>query len=168
MGCVLQPPVSWLPLHAKGGEDTQGCHQEVAFHPRWENRVLIASLFRRLLPFKEIGYIEQGEEFTRWTLLKTPWFSLYLHRLKCPVDLHFCHDHPWRFWAWLLIGGYYEQLNGAPVCFRPAGSMLYRTEKDMHNVWTERRANWSLMLATKKLREWGFQDCRDPLTYRKF
>lgn len=125
-------------------------------------------LLKRLLPSKELGYTEKGEEFTRYTLLKTRWFNVYLHRLRCPNNVDFCHDHPWRFWAFLLIGGYKEELNGAPARWRYPGSVLYRPETCKHNVWTGDRTNWSIIVTGPKMREWGFQECGRPETYRTF
>lgn len=123
---------------------------------------------KRWLKWKDLGYEDLGEEFTRYTLLKTPWFNVYLHRLYCPYNLAFCHDHPWWFLAFILTGGYWEELNGRLAVFRPPGSLLRRPATWKHNVWTGRRANWSIILTAPESRDWGFEDCRDPRTYKKF
>ena len=121
----------------------------------------IAGLLRRWLPHSEIGYKDKGEEFTTRTLFKNPWFSICLHRLVCPKDIDFCHDHPWWFMAFIIYGGYFEQLNGGPIRFRPPGSLLYRTEHDIHNVWTTKRANWSILIKGKKTKDWKGDSCRN-------
>ncbi len=115
-----------------------------------------------LLPHKEIGWTEIGEEFTRYTLLKTPWFAVYLHRLFCPNIPPHCHDHPWPFVAILLKNGYQEQSAGDEwwVTRRP-GDVLYRPATWSHNIYTPAGVSWSVILRGPKQRDWGFHECRE-------
>lgn len=115
----------------------------------WVVRLLCA-LFR----WKELGWPEIGEVFYRWTLLKTPWFSVYLHRLDArQYDPKTCHDHPWRFTAVVLRGGYWEYSGGRKV-WRAPGSVLYRPATYAHAVQT-RGVNWSLVVVGPKVRPWS-------------
>ena len=57
---------------------------------------------RRRVPFKEIGWTEIGEKFTRYALWRTRWFNVYLHQLYAPNWHPQCHDHPWGFVAVLI------------------------------------------------------------------
>lgn len=112
---------------------------------------------RRHFRFKEIGWDEIGETFTRFIIVDTPWFSIYLHKLDAPVLHEQCHDHPWHFWAVVLDGGYAEHTaNG--VAWRGPGSILYRHAKFAHNVVTN-GVGWSAIVASRKIRAWGFLDC---------
>lgn len=86
---------------------------------------------RRRLTFRELGWEEIGEKFTRFVLFKCRWFSVYLHKLDSPVENLKCHDHPWHFWAFVLWGGYFEEM-GCQTAWRPAGSVLYRTASPQH------------------------------------
>jgi hypothetical protein len=70
----------------------------------------ITKILKRFIPYKEIGWKDIGEEFTRFQIIKTPWFNLYLHRLYAPNWHPVCHDHPWTFIAILLKNGYLEQI----------------------------------------------------------
>lgn len=112
----------------------------------------IESWLRRIFPFKELGWVEIGEVFTRWTLLHTPWFKVFLHKLNCPVDPVTCHDHPWHFWTLILRTGYQERANGV-VTQRHPGALLYRPAKFLHSVWTQGDA-WSLIVVSNKVRVW--------------
>lgn len=48
--------------------------------------------------------------FKRWELLKTPWFSIYIHGIyKEDQDKHL-HNHPWKIFTLILKGSYIEQL----------------------------------------------------------
>lgn len=122
---------------------------------------------RWLLPYKDIGWTEIGEEFTRFQLVKTRWGNVYLHRLWCPNTHPNCHDHPWSFWTLLLKGGYLEfhvdsdlQDDGIWVRRKP-GQFLYRPAEWSHNVVTPFGVSWSLVLTGPKEREWGFHGCHD-------
>jgi hypothetical protein len=115
-----------------------------------------------LFPQREIGWHEIGEEFTRWTLLWTPWFTIYLHRLVALKMHPQCHDHPWGFIAVLLKGGYWEFHDGLWEWKRP-GSVLIRPAEWSHNVVTDENmgVSWSMIITGPKRREWGFQACHD-------
>lgn len=110
-----------------------------------------------LFPRRDIGWEEIGEEFTRWTLLWTPWFIIYLHRLKALTPHPQCHDHPWSFIAVLLKGGYSEYHNGVWT-WRRAGSVLFRPAMFSHNVVT-RGVSWSVIVTGPKYREWNLHSC---------
>jgi hypothetical protein len=112
---------------------------------------------RRWFPHEEIGWEYLGEKFTRFTILKTPFFRIYLHRLDAPQWHPECHDHPWHFWTLILYGGYLEKTDRECV-WRAPGTILYRPAKFRHNVIT-RGTSWSLILASRKVRSWGFMKC---------
>ncbi len=119
---------------------------------------------RRILPFKDIGWEEIGEEFTRFQLVKTRWFNVYLHRLLALQKHPHCHDHPWTFVAVLLKGGYWE-CRGGPTgnvwTWQKPGSVLYRPAEFRHTVVTN-GVSWSLIFTGPKRREWGFrEECHD-------
>lgn len=111
----------------------------------------------RLLPHKDIGWEAIGEKFTRYTLLKTPWFNVYLHQLNAPQWHPECHDHPWSFVTLILWGGYEEKVNGQ-LFWRDPGEIHYRPAEFSHNVRTKGTA-WSVIFTTAKKRDWGFQHC---------
>jgi hypothetical protein len=110
-----------------------------------------------LFRYKEIGWREIGEVFYRWTVIDTPWFSIYIHYLDAKLWHGKCHDHPWWFLALILSGGYWERAKGK-IVWRGVGSFLYRPAEFSHNVMTPSE-NWSLIVVGSKTRQWGFHDC---------
>jgi hypothetical protein len=128
---------------------------------------LFEKLIRRYIPFKEIGWAEIGEKFTRYQLLKTRWFNIYLHQLSAPKWHPQCHDHPWSFVAILLKSGYLEESvrdagNGDwyhEVKAHKPGSILYRPAEFSHNVITPFGTSWSIIFTGPKVRQWGFLTC---------
>lgn len=134
---------------------------------------MLTALLCKLFPYKEIGWKDIEEVFYRWTVLRTPWFRVYIHKLDAPIWHKQCHDHPWNFLAIILAGGYWE-IVGAPArgrsnhgrrvgrntFWRGRGSILYRPAKFAHNVATERGIpNWSLVIISPKQRDWGYLEC---------
>jgi hypothetical protein len=119
---------------------------------------LIEKLSRKYLKYKEIGWTDIGETFTRYALLRTPWFNIYLHQLDAPNWHPECHDHPWGFIAILLWRGYLERVGNKYFRHRP-GSILFRPATFTHNVITPYGTSWSLIFTTRKSRDWGFKPC---------
>jgi len=123
---------------------------------------LFEKLLRRFVPFKEIGWEDIGEKFTRYALIKNRWFALYLHQLDCLKWHPNCHDHPWSFCTLLIWPGYLEESGvGANygIRWRKPGTVLYRPAEFSHNVVTPEGQSWSLVLTGPKKREWGFKQC---------
>lgn len=131
-------------------------------------RTGFAGFLRRHLPYKEIGWREIGEEFTRYQLIKSRWFNVYLHRLYAPNWHPECHDHPWGFVAVLLWRGYLERMaHGDRVTDhrRWPGMVLFRPATLAHNVITPYGVSWSIIFTTPKKRDWGFRPCDRPVTH---
>ena len=127
---------------------------------------MIETFFRKYVPFKEIGWADIGEEFTRFQLLKSRWLNIYLHRLSAPNWHPECHDHPWGFVAILLRRGYLERIGGRDYR-RRAGSILWRPATSTHNVITPYGTSWSLIFAGPKSRQWGFKPCERHTNERR-
>lgn len=111
-----------------------------------------------LLKKKEIGWKEIGEEFTRYVILKTPWFQILLHRLWSPNWHPSAHNHPWSFVTIILRGGYIERVPKGWSRWRGPGSLLYRPAEFAHNVATGGSVCWSLVITGPKRRQWQFVD----------
>lgn len=121
------------------------------------------AFIRRHLSFKEIGWTDIGEEFTRYALWRTPWFNIYLHQLYAPMWHMECHDHPWGFIAVLIKNGYVERV-GKRDYRRRVGSVLFRPATFTHNVITPYGTSWSVIFTTRKSRDWGFKPCDRPVS----
>jgi hypothetical protein len=123
------------------------------------------AVLRRLFPFREIGWEQYGERFTRFTLLWTPWLVIHLHIIDSPRRHARCHTHPFHFWTLILWGGYWETLPKGTF-WRPAGSLLFRPARTVHNVVTA-GTSWSLVFASWRVGPWRMVeelegDCRTP------
>lgn len=115
-------------------------------------------MLRKWFDHKEIGWFEIGERFTRYIILKTRWFNVYLHELEAPNWAPTCHDHPWSFVTILIWNGYLEQVRDK-FFRRRVGSILYRPAKFQHNVITPYGKSWSIVITTRKSRKWGYMRC---------
>lgn len=101
---------------------------------------------------------------TRWRIIQTPWFGLFLHRIALPDRDRHLHDHPWSFATLILSGGYREVV---PVGDDPAGSTVSRTWRtgSIHRLIAEefhsiavlhRKPTWTLVFVGPRRRDWGF------------
>lgn len=103
----------------------------------------------------------QGEIYlTRWRLLQTPWFSIFLHRINLPDSDRYPHDHPWDFWSLILQGGYVEHVvtGGVTRRFHWRRWSWHKMPTDwFHKIQLlDRRPTWSLVLTGRRKRVWGF------------
>src|SRR5258708_3920625 len=133
----------------------------------------IEKFLRRKFIFKEIGWTEIGEQFTRYAILKSRWLNIYVHQLYAPNWHPECHDHPWAFVTLILCRGYLERTavkvgDCSPSCGghydvintrRRPGSILWRPATFTHSVTTPYGTSWSLIIAWPKSHEWGFKPC---------
>jgi len=93
----------------------------------------------------------------RWHIIKTKWFSLYVHKMVHDDDDRALHDHPGDNVSVLLSGAYYEHLENRRRISRIQGDMLYRKAEEKHRlemVFTEQTI--SLWVVFHKRRVWGF------------
>lgn len=112
---------------------------------------------------------------TRWRLIQTPWFGIYLHKIETPDPRPTLHDHPWPFLALVLRGGYDEQRRDSHE-WTPGYPYAYPHRVTFFNVmpmvslhWIERlhrTPTWTLVLVGRRQRVWGYLD-RDG-TYTDF
>lgn len=118
-------------------------------------------LLRKIFPWKEIGWKEIGEEFTRYTILKLPsWlggFKIFLHQLKAETWRGECHNHPWDFVTIILSGGY-DELHKGKIVRRKPGFMGYRPANWSHDVRTY-GTSWSIIFVGPKKQNWCFHEC---------
>ena len=111
---------------------------------------------------------------TRYHLLRTPWFRLYLHVFhRSDIDRSL-HDHPWDFLSLILWGGYTEvrpidvqrealreghisqPIEMERMPYFP-GALLYRPAWWAHRIELEPgKKSISLVLVGRKSRDWGF------------
>ncbi len=101
--------------------------------------------------------------FRRWLLLRTPWFSVFLHGMydeRGDRDAH-CHDHPWDFWSLVLWGGYFEvqhDTNQHRYRVRRPGSLSYMPAADRYHriLQLRKKKSFSLVFARPANRMWGY------------
>lgn len=98
---------------------------------------------------------------TRWRLIQTPWFGLYLHRLDGPDPRVTLHDHPWAFLSIVLRGGYVERrLDPMTMLVNEEHRIRYinRARPGMaHSIrYLLRQPTWTLLFVGARRRTWGY------------
>lgn len=115
---------------------------------------------RRHIPYDTVGWKEIGEVFTRYNVLKTRWFSVYIHQMWAPIAPPLCHDHPWSFVTFIISGGYWETTDGTNFKFIRPGLVLYRPAHYTHTVKTVKRFAWTFVITGPRSNDWHNHDCR--------
>jgi len=105
------------------------------------------------------GCEQRGDAYepylTRWTLIKTKWFQLCLHKFH-RSDADDLHDHPWKFYSFILWRGYYEETETGKRRVYPL-DFLYRSAEHRHRVeLVDGKPAVTLVLMRKYERSWGF------------
>ncbi len=122
----------------------------------------------------------RGPLLTRYHLVKSRLFGIYLHHLHTSDEDRALHDHPWSFVTILLSGGYFEWTPGpqasrhvahAIVCltrtWHPCFNILYRPAEFAHRLELVRPV-WTLVFRWRVRREWGFFAPGGWLHWRKY
>jgi len=117
--------------------------------------------------------------FRRYQILRTRWFSIFLHGMydqQGDRDKH-CHDHPWPFISIILWGGYFEVLYNAEERWRwyrypnPLSIKYMPSTGIYHRILRLKKAvSYSLVFARPAHRWWGYwtqEGHLDNVTYRE-
>lgn len=104
---------------------------------------------------------------TRWRVIQTPWFGVYVHRIREPDTDRHLHDHPWSFFSLVLWGGYVEEMITRTVK-RGFLSWAFRKASAFHRITKVRRGTTTLFLIGRKKRTWGFLTPTGWVRYRDY
>ncbi len=103
--------------------------------------------------------VPERNYLTRWRLVQTPWFGIYLHRMDGPDSRPTLHDHPWPFVSFVLRGGYDEVQKYTLPTGRAVNRVNVKRATDLHYIWRlHRDPTWTLMLVGRRRRDWGYVD----------
>lgn len=96
---------------------------------------------------------------TRWRIVKTPWFGIFVHRFKGPDTRPTLHDHPWSFVSFVLRGGYDEVTTYTLPLGRRIRRVNVKRLGDVHYITRLHRVpTWTLMFVGPNRRDWGYID----------
>ena len=148
---------------------------EESVRPRWFTKRVIPSCTA-----------SRGPLLTRYHLIATRAFGIYVHHLHVSDEDRALHDHPWSFVTVLLSSGYFEwtpttaprrtsartdlRLVGYQVFCRswyPRFSVLYRPAEWAHRLELV-RPTWTLVFRWRVRRAWGFFSPRGWLPWRAY
>jgi hypothetical protein len=104
----------------------------------------------------------------RWTLLRTPWFAIYLHRFVGEDWSKDLHDHPKRFLSIGLAGGYVEHTpQGSQMYFAP-WIRTFPAEHTHRLTLGPFTSCWTLVIVGPGKREWGFWHAGSWIQWREY
>lgn len=92
----------------------------------------------------------------RWTVLRTPWFAIYLHHFVGDDWSRDMHDHPKRFISLGLNGRYIEETPGHSRTFTAPWLRSF-SANHIHRIRLyEGEQCWTCCIVLKHVRQWGF------------
>jgi hypothetical protein len=92
----------------------------------------------------------------RWNIIRTKWFSIYLHNFLRSDDDRALHDHRYDNISLLLIGQYIEVTPRGEFFRRPFRPIFRRAESPHRVNLIDGKPVWSLFFMGRRRREWGF------------
>lgn len=141
-------------------------------------RFLPASINKGSMRLKRVD----GETYLERRRFSTPWFRVLLHKMEVPDPGTHLHDHPWPFKSLILWGGYTEETEDTRYAAERAfqkefndGTGPTQTYGDRKTyrmfqvnrmplnkahriVELNKRTCWTLCLAGRRVRDWGFYE----------
>jgi len=117
---------------------------------------------------KEIRSKEGKLHFRRWELLKTKWFSIWIHGIyESDQDLHL-HNHPWDFKSIVLKGSYIELTERGFVWQTPL-KLNSRNGENFHKIYKLLTpVVYTLFFVTPTKREWSYEVNGEFITHEKY
>jgi hypothetical protein len=126
---------------------------------------------------------DEGPYLTRYHLIRTPWFRVFLHRIHRPDKDRDPHNHPWpRAFAFVLRGGYLERITELDGLVRrtttnsvgdydeqakPWSTEAFRPGR-YHRIVDVLPGTWTLFFAGARSRDWGFLVDTDHVPCREY
>lgn len=106
---------------------------------------------------KEIKSKTGKLHFRRWELIKTPWFSVWIHGIYAADEDKHLHNHPWDFKSLILKGSYLEETENGLV-LQSVGKFNSRNGQDFHKILKlNDPVVYTLFIASPVKREWGYK-----------
>ena len=106
---------------------------------------------------KEIRSKEGKLHFCRWEILKTRWFSIYIHGIYASDKDKHLHNHPWDYKSIVLKGSYVEETtNGLNIL--KFGTITSKDGNDYHKIkQLLTKSVYTLFIVSPVKRVWGYQ-----------
>ena len=106
---------------------------------------------------KEIRSKEGKLHFRRWELLKTRWFSIYIHGIYAADEDKHLHNHPWDYTSITLKGKFIEETQTGFNLMKPF-KMVTRDGKDYHKIKElKSKSVYTLFIVSPIKRLWGYR-----------
>jgi hypothetical protein len=118
---------------------------------------------------------------TRYRIMRNRWFRLFVHNIHLPDEDRHPHNHPWpTAFSIILRGGYSEftdcsrewmtrllswrryHYNAGDVAAAAFGPDMY------HRITFVKPNTWTLFIAGRRTREWGFLVQGEHVDYRVY
>jgi hypothetical protein len=104
----------------------------------------------------------------RWTVLRTPWFAIYLHHFVGDDWSRDLHDHPKRFLSIGLWGRYIEDTPERSKTFTAPWIRSFPPEHIHRIRLYEGEQCWTICIVFQAVRAWGFWHAGQWIPWRQY
>ncbi len=101
-------------------------------------------------------YASHIDTYMRRWIVRTPYGTLRVHQFLRPDPDRHRHDHPFDFVSLIVVGGYGEDLEGAPLAWHGVGSLLIRRAEQAHRIVSVKPGTTTFVVSGAVRRKWGF------------
>ena len=117
---------------------------------------------------KEIKSKDGKLHFRRWQIIKTPWFSIYIHGIYAADEDKHLHNHPWDYISMVLSGSYIEKTN-KNINFLSLGTITKRNGNDYHKIYKLlSKSVYTLFIVGPVKRHWGYSVDGNHITHEEY
>lgn len=107
---------------------------------------------------------------TRWRIIDSPLFGIFVHKMHRPDASPILHDHPWPFVSFVLRGSYIERYRDMQRSYQNDRAQLRRVRhinlkrlRDAHYIAKlDRTPTWTLVFVGRTKRVWGYWERVSP------
>lgn len=117
---------------------------------------IIISGISSLLLKREIRGFDNEPYLERYSIIRTKWFSAYLHKFVDSDPDRGLHTHPFA-WSWsMILYGEYRELTEFCTHRRVQFSVSSFDHLHKHRVLLQKKPCWTLFIHGIRLYGWGF------------
>lgn len=130
---------------------------------------MIRKLVNRIFKLEEINGKNRCPTYLyRWTLIRLPWFSVYVHHFVGDDWSRDMHDHPKRFISIGMKGQYIEETPTRIRIYRAPWARTFPARHIHRLRMIDGGDCWTLVIVLRPVREWGFWHFGKFIPWREY
>lgn len=119
---------------------------------------MVEKIFDRIFKRQDITGTHDGHIYLkRWTVINILGRRLYIHKMERPDQDRCPHNHPNKFYTFIVYGGYKEELLDGTIVHNKPFTFHIRKAKYSHRISELPKGFcWTIVFMCKRTQKWGF------------